>query len=67
MAKYQRKTRLFPIALSVNGAAEAMSLPRRKLRDAIRDGHLIAYQNGTHVRVLVEDLVAWVKTTWTQI
>jgi excisionase family DNA binding protein len=66
MARYVRKARLFPVALSQRAAGEALGIEPREIHAAIRDGELLAYKRGTHVRVLVEDLVAWVRT-WTQI
>jgi hypothetical protein len=59
-----RKTRLFPVALSIDAAADALSCPRSKISAAIYlDGTLPAYAGPNHsVRVLVKDLVSWVET-----
>jgi excisionase family DNA binding protein len=63
-SKYIRRTRLFPIGLSVNAAALSLQIERRKITAAMRAGHLEAYKNGTQVRILVESLVKWVREYW---
>jgi excisionase family DNA binding protein len=59
-----RKRSIFPIALSVDAAAEALSLPRRRLVRAIEAGELIGHSEGPRKRVLitVQDLIAWIKS-----
>jgi len=61
-----RKTRLFPVALSIDGAADALSCPRSKISEAVYLlGTLPAYSGpNCSVRILVKDLTAWVETTW---
>ncbi len=61
-----RKNRLFPLSLSIDAAADALSCPRRKISEAVYLlGTLPAYSGPNNsVRVLVKDLVAWVETTW---
>lgn len=67
MAKYQRKSRLFPVALSPNGCADALDVRYEKIRQAIAAAELPAFKNGTQVRVLVTDLEAWVRNYWTKL
>jgi hypothetical protein len=58
-----RLKRLFPIALSFDAVAEALQIPRHVIHDAIyTTAELRAFECGQCRRVLVEDLVAWVKT-----
>jgi hypothetical protein len=59
-----RKTPLFPVALSPNRSAEVLGIRADQIQEAIRVGDLIVYQKGLKRRVLVEDLVAWVRNTW---
>jgi excisionase family DNA binding protein len=60
---YQRKTKLFPVALSPKGASDALDCSYdRKIRPAIASGELPAFKHGTLVRVLVSDLEKWVRT-----
>jgi hypothetical protein len=59
-----RVTPLFPIAVSVSRAAECLGVDRAVIDEAVRMGHLIVYQRGLKRRILVEDLVRWVRTTW---
>jgi hypothetical protein len=59
-----RKRLLFPVALSIDGAADALKIARRRIAEAIYEtGELKAYQGpGRSVRVLVADLTDWVRT-----
>jgi hypothetical protein len=61
-----RKTRLFPVALSIDAAADALSCPRSRISEAVYlSGELPAYQGPNHsVRILVKDLTAWIERTW---
>lgn len=61
-----RKTRLFPVSLSIDACADALSCPRRKISEAIYlDGTLPAYAGPNRsVRVLVKDLTIWVEQNW---
>ncbi len=65
MATPRKPARLFPVALSPTQAAECMGLRRDQIADAIRSGDLPCYRLGVKRRILVESLVAWVKT-WEQ-
>jgi hypothetical protein len=62
----ERKTRLFPIALSIDACADALSCPRSKISEAVYlSGELPAYAGPNRsVRVLVKDLTAWIERTW---
>jgi hypothetical protein len=61
-----RKNRLFPVALSIDACADALSCPRSKISEAVYlSGELAAYAGPNRsVRILVKDLVAWVERTW---
>jgi hypothetical protein len=61
MARARRKP-LFPIALSPAATADALQIRLKVVRDAILSGALPAYQTDRRVRVLVADLVEWVRT-----
>ena len=58
-----RLKRLFPIALSLDAAAEALQCPKRLLRAAVYESCMLpAYRVGQLVRVRVVDLSDWVAT-----
>lgn len=60
-----RKHSLFPIALSVQAASDALGLDKngRFVREAVARGELPAYRaRGRRERVLVVDLVEWVRS-----
>lgn len=61
-----RKRSLFPIALSIDATAEALSIPRRIVVDAIAAGELVAYGPGPgrRIRILVADCTDWIARTW---
>jgi len=60
-----RTRSLFPVALSVQASADALKIPRRVIADAIKSAELVAYAgSGRRVRILVPDLIEWVRTTW---
>jgi hypothetical protein len=61
-----RKTRLFPLSLSIDATADALSCPRRKVSEAVYLlGTLPAYSGPNNsVRILVKDVVHWVESTW---
>jgi excisionase family DNA binding protein len=51
------------VALSIDGAALALQVPRRIVAEAIKAAELPAYSGpGKRVRILVSDLAAWVAT-----
>jgi len=58
-----RKYRLFPVALSLQSAAEATQLPVRLLRESAYNGTLDARMlPGNRVRVTVQSIIAWLQT-----
>ena len=55
-----RKHRLFPVALSLQSAAEAMQIPVRIVREAAYSGALEArLLPGKRIRCTVASLVSW--------
>ena len=62
----QRLKRLFPIALSVDAAAESIQTPRRVLHEAIYETAMLrAYEGPNNSRrILVKDLIEWIEQTW---
>lgn len=64
MAKYQRKSRLFPVALSPQACADALDIRYQKIRDAIDASVLPAFKHGNQIRILVSDLEEWVRRHW---
>jgi hypothetical protein len=61
-----RKRALAPVALSLDAAAEALMCRRKTLSDAAAVGLLPIYQDPTspRKRVLVEDLVSYIRDHW---
>ncbi len=58
-----RKSRLFPVALSLQAAAEAVQCPVRILKEAAYSGELDARAlPGNRIRITVQSLVEWVRT-----
>ncbi|UGX93682.1 helix-turn-helix domain-containing protein [Bradyrhizobium barranii subsp. barranii] len=53
-----------PIALSLLQAAELLGVHERHILNAVRSHELPAYQRGIAVRVLMTDLVDWVREHW---
>lgn len=70
MPRRARTRALFPVALSASAAADALSVPLRKVQRAIDNGELEAFDaGGNRVRILVSGpggLVEWVRTWWPQ-
>lgn len=56
------KSPLYPIALSANALAQCLDIHSRKVYAAIKDGALPVYENGKSRRILVSDVVDWVRT-----
>lgn len=57
-----RKRALFPVALSIDSAADALAIPRRVIADAIKTADLEAFQGpGKRIRIPVAPLVDWVR------
>jgi|HubBroStandDraft_6_1064221.scaffolds.fasta_scaffold107040_1 hypothetical protein len=61
-----RKRALAPVALSLDAAADALMCKRKTLSDAVALGYLNLYQDPTskRQRVLVEDLVLYIRDNW---
>lgn len=56
---------IFPVAVSITAAADALDIPRIAVADAVRLGELPAYHGpGRRIRITVADLTAWIKNTW---
>jgi excisionase family DNA binding protein len=62
MGIYVRKHRLFPVALSTKGAADSLSLRVAKVAAAVKSGALKSYRHGNQRRILVVDLIEWVRS-----
>jgi len=58
------KRTLYPCAVSPNEAAAVLGIRAEQIKEAVRMGALPVYQLGTKRRVLIDDLVAWVRATW---
>jgi hypothetical protein len=65
MGRIRRKP-LWPIALSLDSAADAMQCRRKTLADAIRIGTLRAYRDPTskRIRITVRDLENYIAREW---
>jgi hypothetical protein len=61
-----RKRALFPIALSLDAAAEALQCRRKTLSDAVTAGLLPLYQDPTspRQRVLCTELADYIRINW---
>jgi hypothetical protein len=61
-----RKRILAPVALSLDAAADAIMCKRKTLSDAVAVGTLKLFQDPTsrRQRVLVEDLVSYIRDQW---
>lgn len=55
---------LFPIALTVAEAALALGMDRPSLTQEIRLGRIPLYQKGLQSRLLVTDIVEYVRSEW---
>jgi hypothetical protein len=63
----ERRTALFPIALSPAKLADCIGIKPQVVTDAIKNDLLPCYRNGLKRRVLVQDAVAWIKNTWERV
>jgi hypothetical protein len=52
------------IAVSVSRLADALSIERREIYEAIKADLLPCYRHGTHRRILIVDAIEWVRNTW---
>jgi hypothetical protein len=58
---------IFPVAISLQAASDALDVPLRLIREAVFvRGELPAYRAGSNniTRVRVRDLEQWIATTW---
>ena len=63
----ERRTALFPIALSPARLAESLGIRVEVVTDAIKNDVLPCYRKGLKRRVTVQDAVAWIKNTWERV
>jgi hypothetical protein len=61
-----RKTKqpILYLALSPAALATAMTIPARKIYEAILAGHLPVFQKGMHRRIWIGDAEKWFRTHW---
>jgi excisionase family DNA binding protein len=57
-----RKNALYPVAIAPSRAAECLGLHRSKIDAAVRAGDLRVYTLGLARRILVCDLIEWVRS-----
>jgi hypothetical protein len=63
----ERRTALFPVAVSPAKLAECLGIKRATVTDAIKNDILPCYRKGLKRRVLIQDAVAWIKNTWERV
>lgn len=63
----ERRTSLFPVAVSPARAAESLGIKVERIQEAIKSGELPCYIKGVQRRVLVADLTEWVRNTWEKV
>jgi hypothetical protein len=63
----ERRTAIFPIALSPAKLAECLGIRDTVVADAIKNDLLPVYRQGVKRRVLVADAIEWVRTTWERV
>ena len=63
----ERRTALFPVAVSPARAAESLGIHPREIGEAIKSGELACYVKGIRRRVLIADLTEWVRNTWKEV
>ena len=61
---YIRATPIMPLAVSVLRAAAMLDVRRQVIDEAVKLGHLRVYQHGNARRILIEDIVEWIKNEW---
>jgi hypothetical protein len=62
-----RVKKLFPIALSINAAADALMCRPDEVRELIAVSGIPVFQQKMRRRVLVQDLVAAIRTHWPKV
>lgn len=63
----ERRTALFPVAMSPARLADCIGVKRATITDAIKNDLLPCYRKGLMRRVLVQDAVSWIKNTWERV
>jgi hypothetical protein len=63
----ERRTALFPVAVSPAKLAECIGVKRAVVTDAITNDLLPCYRKGLKRRVLIQDAVQWIKNTWERV
>jgi hypothetical protein len=64
---YKSKRKLYPVAVSIAEAASVLGVTRTTIELSLKAGHLVARipEYGTRrPRILVDDLVSYVRTYW---
>ena len=56
------RTPLFVVAASPSRCAELLGIKYEVVKQAIERGELECHRKGTHLRILISELAAWVKT-----
>ena len=62
-----RKSRLWPIAVSPEQAAESIGVRPETIAAAIKSRELPCYAKGTRRRVLWHDISRWIRRTWKRV
>jgi excisionase family DNA binding protein len=62
--RLKRDRPLYPIAVSPTMAAHVLGIHKDKIYSAINDGELSIYTLGAQRRVLIADIVDWIRATW---
>lgn len=55
-----------PVAYSIKDAAAAAGISERTIRQAIKDGDLVANYPTSHAVILRDELEAWIRSTPTE-
>jgi hypothetical protein len=63
----ERRTAIFPIALSPAKLADTLGISPSVVTSAIRNDLLPCFKHGLKRRVLVIDAVEWIKNTWERV
>lgn len=63
----ERRTAIFPIALSPAKLADCLGIRPEVVTAAIKQRALPCYRKGAKRRVLIADAVTWVRTTWEKV
>jgi hypothetical protein len=63
----ERRTSLFPVAVSPAKLADSIGMKRAVVADAIKNDLLPCYQKGLKRRVLICDAVEWIRNRWERV